>query len=196
MALTQSTMLRLGTTAPDFVLADTVTGRTVSRAQAKGKPLLVAFICNHCPYVKHIQAELAKITAEYLAKGVAVVGINSNDAEAYPDDAPAKMAVEAESIGYRFPYLYDADQAVAKAYSAACTPDFFVFDRQHRLVYRGQFDSSRPKADKPQPVTGADLRAALEAVAANRPVSAEQKPSMGCNIKWKPGKEPDYARAV
>ena len=195
MARTQSTMLPLGTTAPDFVLADTVTGRTVSRAQAKGKPLLVVFICNHCPYVKHIQAELAKITGEYLAKGVAVVGINSNDAEAHPDDGPGKMAVEAEAAGYRFPYLYDADQAVAKAYHAACTPDFFVFDRLHRLVYRGQFDASRPKTDKPLPITGADLRAALDAVAANRPVSAEQKPSMGCNIKWKPGKEPEYAKA-
>ena len=194
MALIQSTMLRLGTIAPDYVLADTVTGRTVSRAQAKGKPLLVIFMCNHCPYVKHIQVELAKITAEYLAKGVAVVGINSNDAETYPDDAPSKMAVEAEAIGYRFPYLYDADQSVAKAYHAACTPDFFVFDRQHRLVYRGQFDASRP-GPKALPITGADLRAALDAVAANRPVSAEQKPSIGCSIKWKPGKEPDYSRA-
>jgi peroxiredoxin len=194
MARTASTMLALGTPAPAFALRDTVGGRLVGPADAAGKPLLVAFICNHCPYVKHLRAVLASLTAEYLAKGVAVIGVSSNDAEAYPADGPAAMAAEAASAGYRFPYCFDADQAVAKAYRAACTPDFFLFDRQHRLAYRGQFDASRPKDAEPVPVTGADLRAALDAVLAGRAPAAEQRPSIGCNIKWKPGHEPDYAR--
>ena len=147
-------------------------------------------MCNHCPYVKHVAAGLAELAKEYQRRGVAVVGINSNDVDAYPDDSPAKMAEEVKLRGYTFPYLYDETQAVAKAYRAACTPDFYVFDRQRKLVYRGQMDSSRPGSDVP--VTGEDLRAALDAVLAGQPVSANQKPSLGCNIKWKPGNEPDY----
>jgi hypothetical protein len=150
------------------------------------------FLCNHCPFVKHIRAELARLGRDDQPKGVAIVAINSNDAERYPEDSPAKMASEAREAGYTFPYLYDADQAVAKAYCAACTPDFFLFDGSRRLVYRGQLDDSRPSNGVP--VTGADLRAALDAVLAERPVNAKQKPSIGCNIKWKPGNEPAYAR--
>jgi thiol-disulfide isomerase/thioredoxin len=148
--------------------------------------LLVAFICNHCPYVKHVRSTFAALGSEYQARGVAVVAINSNDAEAYPDDSPEKMAEEIQLAGYTFPYLYDETQSVAKAYHAACTPDFFLFDKNQRLVYRGQFDDSRPKNGKP--ATGADMRAALEAVLSGKPVNPDQKPSVGCNIKWKAGK--------
>lgn len=191
MALTASTMLPLGTQAPPFALQDVVTGKTVSLDDfADAKALLVIFLCNHCPYVKHVADHLARLTAEYMDRGVAVVGINSNDVVNYPDDAPDKMVEEARRRGYRFPYLYDASQEVAHAYRAACTPDFYVFDAQRRLVYRGQMDDSRPGNNVP--VTGSDLRRALDAVLAGQAVPQEQKPSMGCNIKWKPGNEPDY----
>lgn len=190
MALTPSTMLELGTTAPSFRLADTH-GSVVSLDDFRGAPaLLVIFMCNHCPYVKHIRSVLAAVTRDYLAKGVAVVGINSNDAVNYPDDSPAKMAEEVKTVGYAFPYLYDETQEVAKAYRAACTPDIYLFDGAAKLVYRGQFDDARPGNNVP--VTGKDLTAAVEAVLAGRAVPAEQKPSMGCNIKWKPGNAPDY----
>jgi peroxiredoxin len=186
MAETLSTMLPLGTLAPAFRLHDPF-GKPVSSDQFKGaSALLVAFICNHCPYVKNIRSVFANLGSEYQARGVAVVAINSNDAEAYPDDSPEKMAEEIQLAGYTFPYLYDESQEVAKAYRAACTPDFFLFDKDRRLAYRGQFDDSRPKNGRP--ATGADMRAALDAVLAGRPVSAEQKPSVGCNIKWRVGK--------
>lgn len=191
MARTPSTMLDLGTRAPDFALPDAVTQRIVSLGDFDDKPaLLVAFICNHCPYVKHIREAFARFVREYQPKGLAVVGISANDAAAYPDDSPAKMAEEAKNHGYAFPYLYDESQEIAKAYRAACTPDFFLFDRERKLVYRGQFDDSRPGNDIP--VTGNDMRAAVEAVLAGQPVPVEQKPSLGCNIKWRPGNEPDY----
>lgn len=190
MVLTPSTMLALGTSAPDFSLSDAA-GHTVSLADFAGsKALLVAFICNHCPYVKHVAAGLAQLARDYQPRGVAVVGINSNDASAYPDDAPAKMRDEVTLRGYTFPYLFDESQAVAKAYRAACTPDFYVFDGQRRLVYRGQLDASRP--ENGVPVTGEDLRRALDAVLAGHAPTAEQRPSIGCNIKWKPGGAPDY----
>lgn len=190
MVRTASTMLPLGTRAPDFSLPN-VDGRIVSLADFQdASALLVVFLCNHCPYVKHVAPELARLAQEYQARGVAVVGINSNDVDAYPDDAPQQMVAEAQQRGYTFPYLYDQTQSVAQAYRAACTPDFFVFDRESRLVYRGQLDSSRPKSDVP--LTGSDLRAALDAVLAGRPVPEPQRPSLGCNIKWKPGCEPEY----
>lgn len=190
MVMTPSTMLPLGTPAPDFNLVDT-SGRTVSLADSADAPgLLVMFICNHCPFVQHIREGLSRFAAEYMERGLAIVGINSNDVDNYPDDAPAKMATEVQRFDYRFPYLFDETQEVAKAYRAACTPDFFLFDRDRTLVYRGQFDDSRPGND--ETVTGADLRAAADAVLGGRPAAAEQKPSIGCNIKWKPGDEPDY----
>ena len=183
-------MLPLGTQAPEFHLKDT-TGKLVSLADFKGAPALaVVFMCNHCPYVKHIRAGLARLARDYQSRGVALVGINSNDVANYPADSPAKMAEEAKAAGYIFPYLYDETQSVAKAYKAACTPDFYLFDKEHRLVYRGQFDDSRPSNGIP--VTGKDLRLALDAVLAGKPVPASQQPSIGCNIKWKPGNEPDY----
>jgi peroxiredoxin len=183
-------MLRLGTRAPDFSLPDTA-GRIVSRDDFRDAPaLLVVFMCNHCPYVKHVRKAFTGLAREYQEKGVAVVGINANDAEEYWDDNPDRMAEAVEYFGYTFPYLYDETQEVAKAYRAACTPDFFIFDGEQKLVYRGQFDDSRPRSYIT--ATGADLRAALDAVLAGRPVSPEQKPSTGCNIKWKPGNEPDY----
>jgi peroxiredoxin len=192
MAKTPSTMLSLGTTAPNFKLPDT-NGKIVSPADFPGKPaLLVLFICNHCPYVKHIRAELARLGRDYVPRGVAIVGINSNDVVNYPDDSPANMVEEVKSAGYSFPYLYDESQAVARAYHAACTPDIYLFDKNRRLVYRGQFDDSRP--GNGIPVTGRDLRAALDAVLAGKPVPADQKPSLGCNIKWKAGNEPEYFR--
>src|SRR5712672_2279851 len=182
MALTPSTMLPLGTAAPDFNLPDT-TGKHVSLADFKASPaLLVIFMCNHCPYVIHIRAGLAQLARDYAPKRVAIVGISSNDVEHYPDDSPAKMKEEAKSAGYIFPYLYDESQSVAKAYRAACTPDIFVFDQDQRLVYRGQMDDSRP--GNGIPVTGRDVRAALDAILAGKPVSPNQKPSIGCNIKW------------
>jgi thiol-disulfide isomerase/thioredoxin len=190
MALTPSTMLPLGTTAPDFKLPDT-SGKIVSPADFKDAPaLLVIFMCNHCPYVVHIRSGLAQLARDYLPKRVAIVGINSNDVANYPDDSPAKMKVEVKSAGYIFPYLYDETQAAAKAYRAACTPDIYLFDKNRQLVYRGQFDASRP--GNGIPVTGRDLRAALDAVLSGKPVSPDQKASIGCNIKWKSGNEPDY----
>ncbi|MEX0679727.1 MAG: thioredoxin family protein [Pirellulales bacterium] len=190
MVLTPSTMLPLGSKAPDFSLPN-VDGKTVSLADFKGaKACLIVFMCNHCPYVKHVAPELAKLAREYQAKGVAVVGINSNDVASHPDDSPEKMVAEAKSRGYAFPYLFDETQKVAQAYHAACTPDFYVFDEDRKLAYRGQLDSSRP--DSGIPLSGRDLRAALDAVLAGKPVGADQKPSIGCNIKWQPGNEPDY----
>jgi len=190
MVLTASTMLPLGTKAPDFSLPG-VDGRTVSLKDFSGKPaLLVIFMCNHCPYVKHVADGLAKLARDYQAQGVGVVGINSNNVAGYPADSPELMAVESKERGYTFPYLYDETQDVAKAYHAACTPDFYVFDKDQKLVYRGQMDTSRP--DSGVPVTGQDLRAALDAVLAGKPVSPQQRGSIGCNIKWKPGGEPDY----
>lgn len=190
MVLTASTMLELGAAAPPFSLPDT-TGTTVTLAHFRESVgLLVVFLCNHCPYVKHVQHELAAIGREYAARGVAMVGINANDAVAYPADSFARMGEEAARIGYSFPYLYDADQEVAKAYRAACTPDLFLFDRDRRLVYRGQLDDSRPGSETP--VTGRDLRLALEALLAGQPIAGAQRPSMGCNIKWRPGNEPEY----
>ena len=193
MAL-ESTMLPLGTPAPDFDLIDTVSGDQVKLAdRSDAKVLAVIFMCNHCPFVKHIADGLAELARDYLCEGVAVVGINANDVENYPDDSPQKMAEEVKTRGYTFPYLFDETQAVAKAYRASCTPDFFVFDLDRRLVYRGQMDDSRP--GNGEPVTGSDLRAALDAVLQGRPALPEQKPSIGCNIKWKPGREPDYLTA-
>ena len=193
MVKTSSQMLPLGTAAPDFELPDHQ-GHKQALRDAKGKPTLVFFICNHCPFVKHVRHELARIGAEYGARGVGVVAIASNDIERYPQDGPAAMKEEKARVGYTFPYLFDETQDVARAYRAACTPDIFLFDASHRLVYRGQLDDSRPSNMKP--VTGRDLRAALDAVLAGRPVSMEQIPSIGCNIKWKPGSEPAYFTGV
>lgn len=191
MAAKESTMLALGTAAPDFKLPD-YNGKLHSLADFKqAKGLVVAFICSHCPFVKHVRAEFARFARDYQAKGLAVVAIASNDLEAYPEDGPVGMKEEAETVGYRFPYLLDESQAIAKAYQAACTPDFYLFDGQQKLFYRGQFDASRPK--NTIPVTGADLRAAADALLAGKPAIAEQLPSIGCNIKWKAGNEPAYA---
>jgi peroxiredoxin len=191
MALTPSTMLPLGTDAPGFRLPDT-DGKIVSLDELKGAPaLLVAFICNHCPYVKHVRHELARLGKEYQGKGVAVVAVSSNDVTTHPDDSPKMMAREKAEVGYTFPYLYDETQQVALAYKAACTPDFYVFDKDQKLVYRGQLDGSRP--GNPIPITGKDLRAALDAALAGTPVSDDQRPSIGCNIKWKRGNEPSYS---
>ena len=193
MVQTLSTMLLLGTSAPQFSLPDP-DGKIVSLSDFDGAPaLVVVFMCNHCPFVKHVAPGLADLAREYQDKGVAVVGVNPNDIANYPDDSPQKMAEASKEYGYTFPYLLDESQAVAKAYRAACTPDFFVFDADRQLVYRGQMDDSRPSLDLP--VTGADLRGALDAVLDGRSVAAEQKPSVGCNIKWKPGNEPQYLSA-
>lgn len=190
MAAVHSTMLPLGSPAPDFRLPDT-NGNMVGRDDFAAAPgLLVMFICNHCPYVKHIRGGLAEFARDYQPRGLAIVGINSNDVRSHPDDRPEKMAEEVRTAGYVFPYLYDESQAVAKVYRAACTPDFFLFDGNRRLVYRGQFDDSRP--GNARRVRGADLRRAADAVLHNRQVSPEQIPSIGCNIKWKPGGAPDY----
>ena len=183
MARTPSTMVPLGTQAPAFRLPDP-SGRIWSIEEFRDAPaLLVAFICNHCPFVKHIRDGLAAFGHDYAARGLAIVAINSNDVAAYPDDRPEKMAEEARRAGYEFPYLFDETQEVARAYDAACTPDFFLYDRERKLVYRGQFDDSRPENGKP--VTGRDLRAACDAVLAGRPIPADQVASIGCNIKWK-----------
>jgi peroxiredoxin len=183
-------MLPLGTKAPGFSLVN-IDGKVVSLSDFNDSPaLLVIFMCNHCPFVKHLADPLALFTAEYLNKGVSVIGINSNDVANYPADSPEQMVAEAEARGYQFPYLYDETQEVAKAYHAACTPDFFLFDNKRELVYRGQFDDSRP--DSGIPVTGADMRAAIDTVLAGGMPKAEQRPSIGCNIKWKQGNEPDY----
>lgn len=176
-------MLALGTAAPTFALPDTRTGATVNSSGFAGKPMLVAFICNHCPYVVHIQAQFVALANELVARGCAVVAISANDATGYPQDGPDKMAELASNLNFEFPYLYDESQDVAQAYDAACTPDFYLFDASHTLVYRGQFDASRP--GNKVSVTGADLRAAAEAVLSGQAVSAEQVPSVGCNIKWK-----------
>ena len=184
MSLAESTMLELGTIAPDFALTSVVTGKTVRRDDFRGqKALLVVFICAHCPYVKHIEKGLAALGKEYAGKPLGLVAISSNDAESHPADNPAGLKQQAETLGFNFPYLYDETQAVAHAYKAACTPDFFLFDGNLRLAYRGQFDSSRP--GNGFPVTGENLRAAIDQVLAGKPVPAEQRPSIGCNIKWK-----------
>ena len=184
MALTESNMLPLGTEAPSFKLPDTVSDQLVSLEDIKSdKATVVMFLCNHCPYVIHVQDAVAQLAMTYQELGVAFVAISSNDVENYPDDAPDKMKVKAEEVGYTFPYLYDETQEVAKAYDAACTPDFYVFNEHMALVYRGQMDSSRPNSGIP--LTGEDLRRALDAVLEGQPVSTIQRPSAGCNIKWK-----------
>ena len=193
MAETPSTMLALGTKAPDFRLPDVVSDGAVTLGSFAGKKaLLVMFVCRHCPYVRHVQTELAHLGRDYASQDVGVVAISANDAATYPDDAPASLKQMATEAGFSFPLCYDESQATAKAYRAACTPDFFLFDAERKLVYRGQLDASRP--GNGQPVDGRDLRRALDAVLAARPVDAQQRPSLGCNIKWKPGNEPDYAR--
>ena len=190
MVRTASTMLPLGTQAPDFTLTNT-DGLSVSLSDFRDKKaLVIIFMCNHCPYVKHVAPELTRVSNEYMPKGVGFIGVSSNDVVAHPEDSPEMMKVEAAKQGYKFPYLYDADQSVAMAYNAACTPDIFVFDSSNRLVYRGQLDDSRPKSDKP--LTGIDLRIALDCILAGKQVSNEQRPSIGCNIKWKEGSEPEY----
>jgi peroxiredoxin len=191
MARVPSTMAPLGTVAPDFELPDPATGRTVSLDDfAEAPALLVVFLSNHCPYVKHVADELGRFSREYADKGLAMVGICANDVSTHPDDSSEKMVEEAERRGYAFPYLFDDSQEVAKSYGAACTPDFFLYDAARRLVYRGQFDSSRPSTDVP--VTGSDLRAACDAVLVGERPSSEQRPSVGCNIKWKPGNAPPW----
>jgi len=189
MARTPSYMLELGTKLPGFNLPDT-DGKMISDKAFSGQPLLVLFICNHCPFVIHVRSQLAAIGRDYMKKGLAVVGINSNDVETHPDDSPEKMKIEHKQAGYPFPYLFDATQHVARDFKAACTPDIYLFDKEHRLVYRGQLDDSRPSNQIP--VTGKDLRAAIEALLTEGRISAEQKPSLGCNIKWKLGNEPKY----
>jgi len=190
MVRTPSTMLPLGTAAPDFSLPN-VDGRTVTLADAAGpRGTLVMFICNHCPFVKHVADQLAALGRDCLPRGIGVVAISSNDVSSHPADSPEQMVHEAEERGYVFPYLYDETQEVAHAYHAACTPDFFLFDGDRKLAYRGQLDASRPGNEIP--VTGADLRAAIDALLSGHPVPAEQRPSLGCNIKWKPGNEPAY----
>ena len=184
MVLTPSRMMPLATPAPDFVLPDTVTEQKISLAEVRGdKATLVMFICNHCPYVKHIEAELARLGHDYASRGVGIVAISANDASNYPADAPDKMKATATANGYSFPYLYDESQQVARAYGAECTPDFFVFDQDLRCAYRGQLDDARPGNEEPN--DGHDIRAALDALIAGQPVSADQRPSVGCNIKWK-----------
>lgn len=194
MALTPSTMmLELGAPAPEFHLPDVVSGKTISLETFAGKKaLVVMFICRHCPYVVHVKEELARLGRDYAGRSVGIVAISSNDAQAYPMDAPASLRQMAEELGFNFPFCYDETQETAKAYAAACTPDFYVFDENRRLVYRGQLDDSRP--GNGIPVTGRDLRAAIDAVLEGKPAPAVQKPSIGCNIKWKPGNEPDYWR--
>ena len=190
MPKTASTMLSLGTAAPDFSLPG-VDGKTVTLGDFQGAPaLLVIFLCNHCPFVKHVADGLAALARDYQEKGVGIVGINSNDVANHPEDSPEKMVEEARERGYPFAYLSDKSQEVAKDYQAACTPDFFVFDGEQKLVYRGQMDGSRPGNDIS--VTGEDLRAALDAVLKGEALSADQKPSIGCNIKWQAGNEPGY----
>ena len=190
MALTQSTMLALGTRAPDFSLPDVVSGKTIVLSTLSGQPvLLVMFICRHCPYVQHVKSELARLGKDYASR-IGIVAISSNDAVGYPDDSPEQLKAMAKEEGFVFPLCYDETQEVAKAYTAACTPDFFLFDQKQQLVYRGQLDGSRPGNGKP--VTGRDLRAAMDAVLASQPVNPKQQPSAGCNIKWKRGNEPPY----
>ena len=193
MVRTPSTMLPLGTLAPDFELPN-VDGRMVGLAEAAGpQGTVVMFICNHCPFVKHVADHLAMVARDYASRGIGFVAISSNDVAAHPADSPEQMVREAEDRGYLFPYLYDETQEVAKAYHAACTPDFYLFDAKRKLAYRGQLDSSRPGNDLP--VTGSDLRGAIDALLAGRPPRDDQKPSIGCNIKWKAGHEPPYFHA-
>ena len=191
MALTASTMLALGTKAPDFQLTEVSSGEQISLRNFDGrKALLIMFICRHCPFVKHIRGQLAALGKDYCGSGLAMAAISSNDAAKYPDDSPESLSSMARQLGLSFPLLYDETQAVAQAFTAACTPDFFLFDRNRQLVYRGQLDDSRPGNGKP--LTGSDLREAINAVLADEPISPNQKPSIGCNIKWKPGNEPSY----
>ena len=195
MALTSSTMLELGTKPLDFSLPDVVTGKTISLDTFSGsKALLVIFLCRHCPYVQHVREELAKLGRDYLERSVGIIAISANDAANYPDDRPESLKEFAVELGLNYPLCYDESQNTAKAYKAACTPDFFLYDNSGKLVYRGQLDDSRPGNNIP--VTGRDLRAALDAVLGGYPVTTQQKPSMGCNIKWKAGQEPVYARTV
>ncbi len=191
MALTPSTMLALGTLAPNFKLQDVISGNMVSLDDFKGKKaLLVMFICRHCPYVQHVKEEIAKIGQEYKEKDIGIVAISANDINSYPQDSPESLKEMAEELGFDFSFLYDKSQEIAKAYTAACTPDFFIFDKNRKLVYRGQLDDSRPGNNLP--ITGKDLREAIDAVLQDKPINPNQKPSMGCNIKWKPGNEPSY----
>ena len=192
MVATPSTMLDLGTTLPPFRLRD-INGKAVtSNDFGESRGLVVAFLCPHCPYVRHVRGEFARVARDLQGRGISVIAINSNDASASPDDSPDGMRKEASEVGYTFPYLVDDTQEVAKSFRAACTPDFFLFDDQRRLVYRGQFDDSRPNS--PVPVTGKDLKAAVDALLSHRPVTDDQRPSLGCNIKWIKGGEPDYFR--
>ena len=194
MVKTASTMLPLGTHAPQFKLQN-VDGKLVALDDFQGKKaLVVVFMCNHCPYVKHVAPELTRLSDEYMAKGIGFVGINSNDSVAFPDDGPEKMRLEAIHQGYKFPYLFDADQSIALAYRAACTPDIYVFDAEFHLVYRGQLDDSRPHSDRP--LTGQDLRGAIDALLSGKSINTDQRPSIGCNIKWKQGAEPEYFSPV
>ncbi len=191
MALTPSTMLSLGTKAPDFSLPDVVSGNTISlKTFADKKALLVMFICRHCPFVKHVQQQLAQIGQDYADQSLGIVAISANDVANYPDDSPDNLKLMAKELGFNFPLCYDESQATAKAYTAACTPDFFLFDENRQLVYRGQLDESRPSNNVP--VTGKDLRSAIDAVLAGKEINPDQKPSIGCNIKWKSGNEPKY----
>jgi len=193
MALTSSTMLPLGTSAPVFSLTDLVSSKKISlETFADQQALLVMFICTHCPYVRHVQTELTRLGSDYRAKSAGIVAISANDPTSHPEDAPDKLKAMAQRLGFSFPYCFDETQEIAKAYTAACTPDFFLFDKGRKLVYRGQLDDSRPGNDKPN--DGRDLRAALDAVLVGHPVASAQKPSLGCNIKWRAGNEPSYAR--
>lgn len=191
LVLTYSTMLSLGTTAPDFSLPDVITGNQISIATFAAKKLLmVMFICKHCPYVQHIKPELTRLANDYEKKDIGIVGISSNDAKSYPDDSPFSLKQFAQELKLKFPICYDETQVVAKAYTAACTPDFFLFDKERKLIYRGQFDDSRPGNN--EPLNGHDLRSAIDAALLDQAVSSSQKPSVGCNIKWQPGNEPKY----
>ncbi len=184
MTVTPSSMLKLGTTAPEFSLPDTISNKTLNLQQLKSeKATLIMFICNHCPFVKHVQQELIHLANDYIPKGISFIAISANDAKNFPDDAPDKMKETAKKLGYPFPYLYDETQSVAKAYQAACTPDFFIFNKELKLVYRGQLDDSRPGNNNP--INGKDIRAAFEAILNNSPINPDQKPSIGCNIKWR-----------
>ena len=191
MVRTASTMLSLGTPAPDFALSDVASGEALSLSNfADKKGLLVMFICQHCPFVLHVESELTQLGQDYVPQGLGILAISANSVETHPQDSPEKLREQVKRASFNFPYAYDETQAVAKSYTAACTPDFFLFDQDRKLVYRGQLDDSRPGNDKP--VTGADLRAAIDKVIAGKPVPEDQKPSIGCNIKWSPGKEPSY----
>ncbi len=191
MVLTPSTMLELGTEAPDFELPDSVSGQIISLASFTDKTaLLLMFICCHCPFVKHVEQEIAKLARDYQDQSLGIIAISANDISKYPDDSPEKMKFMAQKLGFNFPFCYDETQKVAKSYSAACTPDFFLFNNSRKLVYRGQLDDSRPSNQIP--VTGTDLRQAIDFVLANKQLDFPQKPSIGCNIKWQPGNEPEY----